>query len=145
MELQSKPQTQTTTFHGKEERSILRLLRKKTFWSFLPECALRYQLPLKNTNPLFLAKHPRPLKSANCPRPPSLYWFLWPPLKVRYLSEAPKYKSFSFVTPHYLLKLTELVKIFQFQILIYFLCENCTLPLPKKVIAIFPRNAPLIV
>ena len=87
-------------------------------------------------------------------------FFVNPHLKVRFFSEPPKYWSFSSLIPSYLLKVTEfLVKISQFkflamteknnfayklschyifQILIYFVCKNCT-PL-KKLPPSFPAT-----
>ena len=90
-----------------------------------------------------------------------LYWlFMNLPPKVGFFSEPPKYWSFSSLIPSYLLKVTEfLVKISQFkflamteknnfayklschyifQILIYFVCKNCTPP--EKITTLFPSN-----
>ena len=67
--------------------------------------------PLKSTTPLFLAKPP----SLNRKLSKSLFWgnphlyigFSWtPPTKSQFFSERLKYKSFSSLTPSYLLKVT---------------------------------------
>ena len=85
-------------------------------------------LPLPSKTPsLFLAKSL--LKLTNCPSPPFstitpppslLYWFFVnPPIKVRFFSEPQKYSSFSSLTPSYLLKVAKfLVKISQFEFLV---------------------------
>ena len=85
--------------------------------------------PSKTPPPLFLAK--LPLKSANCPNPlpflrqsPPLYIdFLWPP------------------SPKSITKFLVKISQFECQILMYFLCENWTPPLPpEKSHPLFPSN-----
>ena len=67
--------------------------------------------PLKNTNPLFLAKPT--LRSANSPRPPFLgnphYILVYhdPSPKNRIFQSTPKILSFFLLTPSYLLKITK--------------------------------------
>ena len=75
--------------------------------------------PSKTPPPSFLPTPPLPpsppLKLTNCPSPlpfrqsPFLYWFFVnpPSLKVGFLSEPPKCKSFPSLIPSYLLKVTK--------------------------------------
>ena len=79
--------------------------------------------PPQKHHPLFLAKPP--LKSASCPSPifrqylPIYWFFVNPPLKLRFFHESPKYGSYSSFTRSYLLQVTKfLVKIFQFEFLV---------------------------
>ena len=79
--------------------------------------------PLKNTTPSFLPSSP-PLNLHTVQVPflsnaPSILVFCEPSLKVGSSSEPQKYQSFSFLTPSYLLKITNfLVDISQFEFLI---------------------------
>ena len=79
--------------------------------------------------------------------PPSLYYCVFmtsSPLKVQFLSEAPKYYSFSSLTPSYLLKVTKFLVMAKKNIFVYnfflslnisdfslFFSKNCTHPLKK--------------
>ena len=67
--------------------------------------------PLKNTTPSFLPSWPPlNLQTVQVPflsNPSSILVFREPSLRVGFFSEPPKYQSFSFLTPSYLLKITK--------------------------------------